>query len=721
MCRKLILSTCFVLAVCLVNSVSALELAVDFVYPEVTSPAKHDLTHDSGFTAFVTSPTNWGHDLWAHDPRTMTDIDGSGISVRLACGYEGDTSMKVLGMKPVGDNQTATGTPSGDPIANSWVISHRHWGNNPIDVEGRLSWGSVYLRFYGPGLVPGRYRLRSYHNAPPNPADPDWDITEGNDVMPSISVWGPEVTPLVELSDVQIQHVQSDAELVPVDIEFELCGVYDGTGENTVTIRFESPPGGDRQQGGAAVLNAFILYVASGGMASCPDPADGAENVCPGVELTWNPGSHPAYHDVYLGTSLDDVNEASTSDTRGVYMSRLPGEDTNYAPVGLELGQTYYWRIDEVNDACSPYLWKGTVWSLTTNDGTAFNPNPQDGSVFIPLDANLSWTPGCLAMWNDVYFGTSFNDVNDANSSLPAGTSVYKGRYAADANEYDDPASLAKGTLYYWRIDSIGDTNSWKGQVWSFRTIVDPDIVVYYKFEETIGNTVADYSGLDYLGWVRDSSPETWEPNDGYDGGCIYFTGDESLIVPREALTLVDKAISFSMWVNNVRGGGDMPVLDAGDDGTAGALKLTALVPSEAGDVSWRAGDDSDDVLVWPAVKPADLIGDWHLFVFVKDEDEEPTGKMSIYFDGSLAESKSDVNTASLANVSRNTGGRMFRLGSFNDEDGQYEGRLDDFRMYKRALSASDVAELFRGEDLGLAWSPIPYDGERDVAVDVNL
>jgi hypothetical protein len=41
-------------------------------------------------------------------------------------------------------------------------------------------------------------------------------------------------------------------------------------------------------------------------------------------------------------------------------------KDVNYFNPGmLELGKTYYWRVDEVNDSSSPGINKGFIWSFT--------------------------------------------------------------------------------------------------------------------------------------------------------------------------------------------------------------------------------------------------------------------------------------------------------------------------------------------------------------------
>ena len=99
-------------------------------------------------------------------------------------------------------------------------------------------------------------------------------------------------------------------------------------------------------------------------------PSDGQTDVAADVVLSWAPGEYAAFHDVYFGTDYDDVNDANTSDSTGIYRGRQNFDansyDTNdYAADGLWPGKTYYWRIDEVNDACQPQPWKGDVWSFT--------------------------------------------------------------------------------------------------------------------------------------------------------------------------------------------------------------------------------------------------------------------------------------------------------------------------------------------------------------------
>jgi len=99
-------------------------------------------------------------------------------------------------------------------------------------------------------------------------------------------------------------------------------------------------------------------------LASSPNPEDGATDVSRDTTLSWTPGMSAATHDIYLGTSQDDVSAATVANPLGVLVSQGQSADS-YDPGRLELGQTYYWRIDEVNGAPDHTVFTGNVWSFT--------------------------------------------------------------------------------------------------------------------------------------------------------------------------------------------------------------------------------------------------------------------------------------------------------------------------------------------------------------------
>jgi len=101
-------------------------------------------------------------------------------------------------------------------------------------------------------------------------------------------------------------------------------------------------------------------------LAKRPSPEDGAFDVPRDTVLSWEPSPFAEAHNVYFGTGFDDVNNADTTNTLDVLVSE--GQTaTTYDPEGLlEFGQTYYWRIDEVNAPPDSTVFKGDVWSFTT-------------------------------------------------------------------------------------------------------------------------------------------------------------------------------------------------------------------------------------------------------------------------------------------------------------------------------------------------------------------
>jgi NedA-like, galactose-binding domain len=97
--------------------------------------------------------------------------------------------------------------------------------------------------------------------------------------------------------------------------------------------------------------------------ARSPSPEKEATDVSRDLTVGWEPGQDISAHDVYLGTTLDDVNNASRANPMDVLVSQ--GQTVTTFDTGrLEFGLTYYWRIDEVL-AADGSIFKGELWSFT--------------------------------------------------------------------------------------------------------------------------------------------------------------------------------------------------------------------------------------------------------------------------------------------------------------------------------------------------------------------
>jgi hypothetical protein len=120
---------------------------------------------------------------------------------------------------------------------------------------------------------------------------------------------------------------------------------------------------------GKKMLGNAILILLGGlsgdPIALDPGPADAETDVPRDVVLTWTPGESANTHDVYFGSVFNDVNDAGRTDPRDVLVSQDQDANT-FAPGLLEFDRTYYWRVDEVNAPPDSTIFKGTIWSFTT-------------------------------------------------------------------------------------------------------------------------------------------------------------------------------------------------------------------------------------------------------------------------------------------------------------------------------------------------------------------
>ena len=98
--------------------------------------------------------------------------------------------------------------------------------------------------------------------------------------------------------------------------------------------------------------------------------------------------------------------------------------------------------------------------------GQSSNPAPFDGEEDVALDADLSWQAGHIDDTHDIYFGSNYDDVNDASRSNPGSVLVSQGQ----SDMSYSPAGLDLDGVYYWRVDEVNSTDNSivKGNVWSF-------------------------------------------------------------------------------------------------------------------------------------------------------------------------------------------------------------------------------------------------------------
>jgi len=92
--------------------------------------------------------------------------------------------------------------------------------------------------------------------------------------------------------------------------------------------------------------------------ASSPVPEDLAADIPRDGLLTWKASELAATHDVYFTTVFEDINTPAALVSKGQ-------TETAYDPGRLDFGQTYFWRVDEVNGPPDFTVFAGNVWAFT--------------------------------------------------------------------------------------------------------------------------------------------------------------------------------------------------------------------------------------------------------------------------------------------------------------------------------------------------------------------
>jgi hypothetical protein len=204
-----------------------------------------------------------------------------------------------------------------------------------------------------------------------------------------------------------------------------------------------------------------------------PHPDSGATDVHVDVTLGWRAGRQAAEHNVYLSTDEQAVIDGTAPVTVVT--------ETSHSPSSLNLGSTYYWRVNEVNVAETPATWQGDIWSFSTqeylvvDDFEAYNeiPSGEPGSKLI----YETWADGFAANpatnGSAIGYLTAFSMetgiVHGGNQSAPV---LYDNSVASLSEVTVDPANLPIGrdwtmgapeTLVLWLY---GDPDNTGGQLY---------------------------------------------------------------------------------------------------------------------------------------------------------------------------------------------------------------------------------------------------------------
>ena len=643
------------------------------------------------------------------EPKTFTNVGGSGIDVTLETTYDGND----LGFRTVGG-----GVLCGDLVHN----------------DNRAGGIIVILS----GLEPRDYSMTSYHN------DPRRHRSDMNVYVDSELVLG------------------SVPQSAVTDDDSAATAVFDFTilpGSNEVVIAYIPIPIGDWQYDRIAI-NGFVLEWGDEVYAYNPRPANGEKDVEPAVVFRWDEPEDvcsPVY-DVYFDSDVNFPSGGLRTDSN----SFDPEPDLAY-------GTVYYWRVDVVDsNGGGPVTYEGELWTFTTKecgavedfdsyadtndllskwtDGSVngsgatveleeefggqsmkFRYNNSGPSFYSEASLRFSsaqdWTEDdvmAVSLWykGDPNIDELYIRLADSNNSdvqrirdvnvIQSGAwielsleldsflgvdlrrvrqmTLGAGREAGEASEagtvYFDDIRLypARCFLEYTAAadltgDCVVDNDDLRivGRDWllgDYNVAAQaPDgnhLRVHYKFDETSGFLVHDFSVNSYHGTIDTNDVNgVWDAN-GSDGRCIRFDGTFSVLVPDGVFAGISGAVTVSMWLYN----------DANES-------IESELEFDAGPIERKLWER----LVWRQGQGGN---NWRHYSVVKDAAE---WLMRIYDNGLVVAQSQEAFVPMDGGSAGPT-----KIGATGDGDyGYYKGRLDDFRVYDYALTHAEVLYLAAG------------------------
>ncbi len=225
-------------------------------------------------------------------------------------------------------------------------------------------------------------------------------------------------------------------------------------------------------------------------------------------------------------------------------------------------------------------------------------------------------------------------------------------------------------------------------------------IYAWWKLDESSGTTISDTAG----GPFALLKGCTW--TEGKKNTALQFNGtSDSVALMNNSLSLVSDTFTVSFWANPETTRAITPATDSGTQGVSG--QCYALAANQYGAITDEAGlgvsVGTNGISVFELADnyfPSLLVADWpltgwHLITLVY-HDKQP----NVYIDGVFV--KTGLRSSKKVHPSFNLGGSNY---------GWYQGKLDDIRVYPRALENTEIQQLAtEGQEALVAWT-LPENG----------
>ena len=211
-------------------------------------------------------------------------------------------------------------------------------------------------------------------------------------------------------------------------------------------------------------------------------------------------------------------------------------------------------------------------------------------------------------------------------------------------------------------------------------------LIAHWKLDENSGTTAYDNAGLND-GTLTDMDPATdWVA--GKVGNALEFDGTDDHVLVGDVLDFgASDDFTISVWVYRDDTGRDDRVLWKKNSTNASDSGYLLYIDS-GNDVRFFISDGTDQYFMQSTT---DILSPgWHHFVIVWDDDSAAGTKM--YID---AADDNASHTGTISAIDSPSNAVPLTIGAESDLGKFFDGKLDDVRIYDRALTAQEVQDLY--------------------------
>jgi len=205
------------------------------------------------------------------------------------------------------------------------------------------------------------------------------------------------------------------------------------------------------EQFGLSEVRFFSIPVS----AREPSPSSGTTDVVLNPMLGWKAGREAASHIVFFS---DDLQAVIDGTAQVADMTEI-----DHALSALNVGTTYYWRIDEVNNAETPSMWQGQIWDFTTVEYLVVD----DFESYNDLNEDEPGSNRIYLAWIDGFDNPSVNGSTVGNFDPPfAERTIVHSGFQSMPFSYDNSVGKSEATLtlssnHDWTANGVGTLTIW--------------------------------------------------------------------------------------------------------------------------------------------------------------------------------------------------------------------------------------------------------------------